>query len=461
MSERILLVDPDQEHLARLRAVLLANTGYEAHATTNPLEVAGLLASREFSLVLTALAMNQQSGLDLLNTIKSMSPDLPVVLVTAYPTVDAAVAAMKQGAFDFLQKPVEETQLLLTVERALQWRRRLVGRRPADEDEFELVPGASPAMVEIHRQVRLVADTLATVLITGESGTGKELVAKSLHLHSSRRRQPWVVVNCAALPDNLIESELFGHVKGSFSGALKDKQGLVAAAQGGTLFLDEIGDLSPNLQAKLLRLLQQAEYRPVGGTRALKADVRFIAATNHNLEAKVADGSFREDLYYRLNVIRLDIPPLRQRADDIPALAIYFLDKYSRLYGIKNMRIGPRTMAILQSRAWPGNVREMENVLKRAVILCRGLNIQSQDLFPLPEQPSAPAASADQELWTKPYKDAKDEVLEDFTRSYVEKLLARHQGNVSRAAEASGIKRQYLHKIMKQAGVSAASFKQG
>ncbi|MCA1905238.1 MAG: sigma-54 dependent transcriptional regulator [Desulfarculus sp.] len=316
-------------------------------------------------------------------------------------------------------------------------------------------------MREIQAQVALVADTLATVLITGESGTGKELVARSLHRHSSRRQGPWVVVNCAALPDSLIESELFGHVKGSFSGALQDKKGLVAAAEGGTLFLDEIGDLSPNLQAKLLRLMQQGEYRPVGGTQTQKADVRFIAATNQNLQAKVAGGGFREDLYYRLNVIHLDIPPLRQRPEDIPALAAYFLERYSRLYGIKNLTIGPRTMDILRSRPWPGNVRELENVIKRAVILCRGLNIQSQDLFGSPSQPPAGFAPADQDLWAKPYKEAKDQVVAEFTQRYVERLLTRHQGNVSRAAEASGIKRQYLHKIMKQAGISAASFKRG
>ena len=462
MPERILLVEPDPAQLAALRSTLVERTEYEVQANRNPLEVAGLVQARNFDLVLTALAMPQQSGLDLLGAVKSVDPDLPVVLVTAYPTVEAAVAALKGGAFDFLEKPVAEDRLLLTVERALQWRRQRLGQRPAEEEDFEQVPGLSPAMREIRAQVALVADTLATVLITGESGTGKELVARALHLHSRRRQGPWVVVNCAALPDNLIESELFGHVKGSFSGALKDKKGLVAAAEGGTLFLDEIGDLSPNLQAKLLRLMQQGEYRPVGGTQTQKADVRFIAATNQNLQAKVADGGFREDLYYRLNVIHLDIPPLRQRPEDIPALATYFLARYSGLYGIKNLNIGPRTMAILQGRPWPGNVRELENVIKRAVILCRGLNIQSQDLFGSPGQPQAATfAPADQDLWLKPYKEAKDQVVAEFTQRYVERLLARHQGNVSRAAEASGIKRQYLHKIMKQAGISAASFKQG
>ncbi len=460
MSERILLVDPDLELLGQVASTIEEKTGYATRCTSSPLEVIGLLKAEDFSLVITALSMPQQSGLDLLVNIKSMDPDLPVLLLTAYPTVEAAVEAMKLGAFDFLKKPVDVGQLLLALERALQWRRRSRGDLGEDEDEFELIPGASPAMQEIHRQTRLVADTMATVLITGESGTGKELVARSLHLHSHRRRAAWVVVNCAALPENLIESELFGHVRGAFSGAMKDKKGLVAEAEGGTLFLDEIGDLSPGLQAKLLRLLQENEYRPVGGNQVLKTDVRFLAATNQDLDQKVAEGGFREDLFYRLNVIRLEIPPLRKRPEDIPVLARFFLQKYSRIYGIRNLEIGPRTMAILQGRPWPGNVRELENVIKRAVILCRGLSIKSQDLFPA-EGVMSTMTEAEEVIWQKPFKEAKEQVVEEFMHRYVQKLLARHQGNVSKAAEASGIKRQYLHKIMKQSGIKAASFKKG
>ncbi len=457
MSERILLVDPDQDLLGQVKSVIEDKTDYTVMATSNPLEVAGLLSRGHFDLIFCALAMPKLTGLELLANVKSQDPDLPVVLITAYPTVESAVSAMKQGAFDFLEKPVHEEQLLLVAERAMQWRRRIKGAAGGVDDDLTLIAGANRAMQEIHRQTRLVADTMATVLITGESGTGKELVARSLHLQSSRANRRMVTVNCAAIPDNLIESELFGHIKGSFSGALRDKKGLVAEAEGGTLFLDEIGDLSRNLQAKLLRLLQEGEYRPVGGNQVYKADVRFIAATNQNLDVKVAEGSFREDLYYRLNVIRLDIPPLRKRPEDIPVLARYFLERYARLYGIKNMEIGPRTMSILQTRPWPGNVRELENIIKRAVILSQGLRLNTQDFFPADASGYTPPS--DDDLWSKPFKEAKEKVMEDFMQRYVQKLLSRHQGNVSRAAEASGIKRQYLHKIMKQSGIKAAVFK--
>jgi DNA-binding NtrC family response regulator len=458
MSERVLLVDPDPALLAQVKAAIEAKTEYAVLAASDPREVAGLLSRSQCDLLICALAMPGFSGLELLDNVKAQDPDLPVVLITAYPTVESAVAAMKQGAFDFLEKPVHEEQLLLTVERALQWRRRVQGQAGEDGDEFTLVPGINRAMQEIQRQTRLVADTMATVLITGESGTGKELVARALHLRGSRGRSAKLVVaNCAAIPEDMMESELFGQVKGAFAGAVRDKQGLVAEAEGGTLFLDEIGDLSRGVQAKLLRLLQEGEYRPLGSEQVRKADVRFIAASSQNLDLQVAQGSFREDLYFRLNVIRLEIPPLRKRPEDIPVLARYFLEKYARRYGVRNMEIGPGTLALLQNRPWPGNVRELENVIKRAVLLSQGLRLNAKDIFPADQ--GVYASPADEEVWAKPFREAKERMLEDFTQRYVQKLLGRHQGNVSRAAEASGIKRQYLHKLMRQSGIKAAVFK--
>jgi DNA-binding NtrC family response regulator len=314
-------------------------------------------------------------------------------------------------------------------------------------------------MHSVFERIRQVAPTMGTVLITGPSGTGKELVAQAIHQHSSRRERAMVTINCTAIPENVLESELFGHVKGAFTGAWKDKKGLVEAAHESTLFLDEIGDLSPMLQTKLLRLLQEGEYKPVGSVTTRKADLRFIAATNHELKADIEAKRFREDLYYRLNVIRFDLPSLKERREDIPLLCRHFLEKYARLNQKEIRDISPSVVQTLMTLDFPGNVRELENIIERGVIFCRGDILKTNNLFL--DTPNKPLfAELNPEITQLPFKEAKDRMLEIFHRQYVEVLLQENNGNVSRAAEKAGIQRQYFHRLMKDAGIEAEEFKQ-
>jgi DNA-binding NtrC family response regulator len=313
-------------------------------------------------------------------------------------------------------------------------------------------------MMEIFERIRQVAPTVATILITGASGTGKELIAKAIHRHSLRQGKKMVTVNCTAIPENVIESELFGHVKGAFTGAWKDKRGLVETAHEGTLFLDEIGDLSPGLQTKLLRLLQNGEYKPVGSEITRNADIRFIAATNHDLKAEIKENRFREDLYYRLNVILFHLPPLRERKQDIPIISFHFLKKYARLYQKDIQDISPAAMQAMMLHDFPGNVRELENIIERAVILCRGNSLTISDLA-LDNEQAAFLSDADQDVLHLSFKEAKDKVIHMFHRHYIQTLLTQSSGNISRAAQTAGIQRQYLHRLMKETGIDADDFR--
>ena len=316
----------------------------------------------------------------------------------------------------------------------------------------------APAMQAIFERIRQVAPTTATVLITGPSGTGKELVAKAIHHYSNRSKHNLVTINCTAIPENVLESELFGHVKGAFTGAWKDKKGLVEDAGEGTLFLDEIGDLSPLLQTKLLRLLQEGEYKPVGSNTTRKADLRFIAATNHDLRMDIAARTFREDLFYRLNVIRFKIPPLKERREDIHLLCYHFLRKYARLNSKEIREIDPLVIQVLMEQEFPGNVRELENIIERSVIFCPGDYLGLNDL--LLDHPHNPTfTEMDTELGNLSFKAAKDRMIDIFHRQYVSLLLKENDGNVSRAAEKAGIQRQYFHRLMKEAGVEAGGYK--
>ena len=295
---------------------------------------------------------------------------------------------------------------------------------------------------------------MGTVLITGPSGTGKELVARAVHQHSLRRNKNFITINCTALPEEVIESELFGHVKGAFTGAWKDKKGLVEEAHEGTLFLDEIGDLSPRLQTKLLRLLQEGEYKPVGSVKTLKADLRFVAATNHDLAADISEKRFREDLYYRLNVIRFDLPPLKDRKEDIPLLSFHFLKKYARINGKEIVDISPAAMRLLMAHDYKGNVRELENIIERGVIFCRGSALEPGDLS-LENPPEQLLPAMDPLMADLSFKEAKENMLQRFHRDYIEMLLEKAGGNISRAAEMAGIQRQYLHRLIKDIKVDS------
>jgi two-component system, NtrC family, response regulator AtoC len=375
----ILLVD-DEEKILKALGRALREAGHEVVETTRARDAKRLLTERTFDLFIVDNVMPEVSGLDLIREIVASTPENErpqILMMTAHATVESALEAMKLGALDYLQKPFEIDELLVVVRRALDHQRLrteyryLVSERDEHFDHYGLI-GKSRAMEEVVQRAELVADTKSTVLITGETGTGKELVARAIHDRSAQRDMPLIKVNCAAIPDTLLESELFGHVRGAFTGATTTKKGKFALADGGSIFLDEIGTLTPALQSKLLRVLQEREFEPLGAERTEHVDLRVIAATNRDLRQMVADGRFQEDLFYRLNVIPIHIPPLRERRDDIPALVEHFVTKHAQRTGRRIERIDEGVLEALQHYDWPGNVRELENTIERAVVLSTG-----------------------------------------------------------------------------------------
>jgi DNA-binding NtrC family response regulator len=374
----ILLVD-DEEKIRKTLGRVLRDEGHEVVDAAGPREARQLLGSRLFDLLLVDNLMPETTGLELIRELVGATPEAErpqIVLMTAHATVQSAVEAMKLGALDYLQKPFEIDELLVVVRRALEHERLKIENRyllAERDEEFSHygIVGRSRVMQEVIQRAELVAESRSTVLITGETGTGKELVARAIHDRSAERARPLIKVNCAAIPESLLESELFGHVRGAFTGAVTSKKGRFALADGGTIFLDEIGTMIPALQAKLLRVLQEREFEPLGSERTERVDVRVIAATNRNLPQLVADGKFQEDLFYRLNVIPISIPPLRDRREDIPLLIEHFIRKYAQRLGRRCDGIDETAMADLQSYDWPGNVRELENIVERAVVLTR------------------------------------------------------------------------------------------
>lgn len=465
MRANILIVDDERDMLLLLQRILSENTENQLTVTDDPQKARRLLREKSFDVLVTDLKMPNVSGMELLEYSKQHCPMTPVIMMTAHGCIDSAIEATRKGAFDYVTKPFRKERILQIVDQALKWQgmeleNKILRERLGSENQAPTMIGNSPAMAALQRQVSKVAATSATVLVTGESGTGKELVAKTIHLRSKRSSRPFVPVNCGAMPESLMESELFGHVRGAFTGAIKDKPGLVGEAGGGTLFLDEIGDISLAMQVKLLRLLQEGEYKCVGDTRNRKADVRFIAATHQDLPERIRKGEFREDLFYRLNVINIQIPPLRERREDIPALANYFFKKYVLLHEKRDLEgISPEAMDTLCRADWPGNIRELENVLERGVILATRNLLQPQDLALQSLAHDDAGLMAEDEYFQLPFKDAKDKLLEQFQTTYLSKVLSRHGGNVSHAARDSGLKRQYFHKLMRELDVQSSSFK--
>jgi DNA-binding NtrC family response regulator len=459
MSEpRILIVD-DEPDMVENCARILRRAGHRCLTATDPHRALALLESERPDLLLTDLKMPEVDGLALLRRARELDPALPVVMITAFATIETAVAAIKEGAFDYLPKSFTVDQLTVVVDRALRQRKLALENRNLREQlqttfGLENVIGRSPLMAQVFELVKKAARSEANILVLGESGTGKELIARAVHANSARAAQAFVPVDCASLPENLLESELFGHEKGAFTGAVKTKPGLMEVASGGTLFLDEIAELPVGLQVKLLRALQERQIRRVGGTGLIDVDVRVVSATNRDLRDGVTKGVFREELYYRVNVIEIRLPPLRERAGDVRLLAHAFLKRYGQ------GRVGAYdadAMAALEAYAWPGNVRELQNVVERACALAEGEAITRRDL---PEhllgsgagrrETAAPPAAAAQ-LAIAPgvgLKEAKERWMAVLEASYLRELLDRHGGNVSAAAKDAGIDRKTFHRLV-------------
>ena len=463
MKSRILIVDDERDMLALLKRIITEKTEHDVMTEHDPLRAIELIHTEPFDLVITDLKMPNMDGIALLDEIKRIQPSSNVIIMTAYATIETAVEATRKGAFDYIAKPFRKERILLTLSRALEWqalaRENIALRRSLEQEKMlPTIVGSSPAMMSILDRIKHVAKSMATILIQGESGTGKELAAKAIHVYSDRRDKAFVIVNCTAIPEQIIESELFGHKKGAFTGAWKDKKGLVDEANQGTLFLDEIGELNTVMQAKLLRLLQEGEYKPVGGLNTKHADIRFVAATNHDLRQRIAEKKFREDLFYRLNVISFRLPALSERREDIPLLVHHFVEKYSKINNKEIRDVEPQAMSMLMARDWQGNVRQLENVVERGVILCRSAQIRLEDLTTDVTQ-TGPLPYSNETIYRLPFKEAKEAVIKAFHRQYIHAILQQNRGNISRAAEQAGLQRQYLHRIMKHEKINAEGFK--
>lgn len=447
MTQKILVID-DDESLRRVLEYTLQEEGYEVFTAASGEEGLELFEERQPALVITDMKMPGLNGFQVLKEVKERSAEALVIIVTAFGEVDAAVKAMKLGAYDFITKPLSRDELKLTVKKALQLlglseENRQLREKLAGRDDLKNLVGMSPKMERLFASVRKVADTEATVLITGESGTGKELVARAIHTLSSRKSAPFIAINCAAIPRDLLESELFGHTKGAFTGAVKDRVGKFQLADRGTLFLDEVGDLPVELQPKLLRALQERIVEPLGGGKAQKIDVRVVAATNQDLEGAIADGSFREDLYYRLSVIPIHLPPLRERKEDIPLLVRHFTNKF----GHANVTFTKGTLDALAMYSWPGNVRELENAIERLLIMRRGDEIGQDDL---PGKILDERTNKKRMVFVLPDEGYP---LEQLEKEVVEESLTRNNWNQTAAAHFLGIPRHVLVYRMEKYGI--------
>lgn len=446
----ILVVDDDPGHRATLKTVL-KSWNYSISEAADGQAAVERVTETPFDLVLMDVRMAAMDGIDALKRIKSYNPAVPIIIMTAYSSVESAVEAMKAGAYDYLTKPLDFDELRLTIERALE-HTRLKDENKALRDQLKTladsrqIVASSPQMKELLEMVAAIAPSEATVLITGDSGTGKELIARAVHANSSRSKGPLVTVNCAALAESLLESELFGHEKGAFTGADRRREGRFVQADGGTLFLDEVGEMSMAMQAKLLRVLQEGEIQRVGGDSSISVDVRVIAATNKDLSQMVGQGKFREDLFYRLNVVNLHVPALCERTDDIPALAQHFINLYAERNRKKIKGLTPHAMDSLRKYAWPGNVRELENVMERAVILSPGEYITEKDLPSNIAKPAGPPPAEPSVRETAGSLDALE-------KSAIARALEKAGGNKSEAARLLGITRRTLYNKIEKYGI--------
>ncbi len=448
---KVLVVD-DEESMCKFMEIMLKKEGYSVSTSQDGPNALEHIKSENYDLVIADLMMPEMSGLELLTRAKSANPEIDFIMMTAFASVDSAIEALKKGAFDYVTKPFKVDEIKIAVRKSLEQKK--VARENVQlkqqlqtKSDFTCFIGNSPEIVKLKKMADRIAQADSTVLIEGESGTGKELIAKAMHYHSFRSDKPFVTINCAALPENLLESELFGHVKGSFTGAIRDKEGLFKVADGGTFFLDEVGMTSPAIQAKLLRVLEEKEITPVGGTAPIKVDVRLIAATNADLEQQVKLGNFRADLFYRLHVIPIVIPPLRERKDDIKLLSTYFVKKYCQKMQSEQKSISDEAMKRLLSYQWPGNVRELENAIEHAVLLSRSNQINTEDL------PQKTIEEKGIDLVTETPPTAP--VLEIIEKAYIFWVLNQTGWQKSKAASILGIDASTLYRKIEKYKLSS------
>jgi DNA-binding NtrC family response regulator len=454
-NHKILVVD-DDAGVRRLLKYKLEFSGYDVDTAINGHEAfEKIKKGNNWDLVITDLMMPKMNGDELLRSLQEYNPDIPVMMITAYGSVEHAVKSLKQGACDYITKPIQLEELFIKVSNILEKQDMKIQIRQLQEKLRQTIGtteiiGTSKAIQETFKQITMVARSDVSVIILGESGTGKELVANAVHSASDRSNKPFIPVNCGALPQDLLENELFGHVKGAYTGAHSSQKGLFQEAVGGTIFLDEITEMSLSTQVKLLRVLQEGEIKPVGTPKSVKVDVRVLAASNKDILKEVEKGNFREDLYYRLNVVTIEVPPLRKRKEDIPLLANYFLKKYTNQFNKKIEGISQEAVEKLISYEWPGNVRELENKIQQAILMSKTKQISPDDLS----------------IWVEPevrplrnFQDAKDEIIADFERNYIIRALKIYSGNISQASKKAGKDRKSFWRIMKKYDIDPDKFR--
>ncbi|MCX5873152.1 MAG: sigma-54 dependent transcriptional regulator [Deltaproteobacteria bacterium] len=462
-SPALLVVDDEPDFLRGLARSIPKEIPYRVLTAETGEEALRLLDKHPVELVLTDIRMPDMNGIQLLEEIKSRDPWITVVVMTAYGTIESAIDAIKKGAYDFVQKPFTPDEINRLLKKALE-RNNLVREnlrlknQLAGAPTVDLFVCGGPGMRKLLRTFRTVAALNVTVLIRGESGTGKEFAARHIHMLSPRSERRMVTVNCPTLPESLLESELFGYAKGAFTGAHADKKGLIQEAVGSTLFLDEIGDISPAIQTKLLRLIQEKEIKPLGNSVQRSVDVRIIASTNSDLEAKIVEKSFREDLFYRLNVVTIFMPPLRDIREDIPVLAQRFVQEAASEFDIPPKSITVDAMKYLVGRPWPGNIRQLRNSIQKAMIFSKTDSLKLGDFTE--ERGAEDLPQSDNEFSCLPYRSERDQLVADFTVGYLVEALTRNNGNISAAARDSGLERQHFQKLMRKSGLRSASFRQ-
>jgi DNA-binding NtrC family response regulator len=462
--KQVMIVDDEPDMLSMLRLTIEKKCACRVTSASSGLVALEQLSHCRPDVILSDIRMPDLDGLELLNKIREYDQTISVVIMTGFGTIDMAVQALKNGAYDFLQKPFDKDHLVRVIRNGLERTALLRANYQLREKLSDLAQpegfiGQSPALKKVLDLLSRVADTDATVLIRGESGTGKELAARALHNLSNRKKRPMITVNCPALPENVLESELFGYSKGAFTGATQDKKGLFLEAHGSTILLDEIADIPVSIQTKLLRVLQEKEIQPLGQNKTIKVDVRVVASTNQDLEAKIRVGEFREDLFYRLNVVTAVMPNLEEMKEDVPLLIHYFLAQYKRQYDHDNLVLSPEVLQHLYQRKWPGNVRELQNNVKRIVLLATRGYVDLADIN-VPEESSRQLpANQFEDLYSAEYNEAKAELVTRFSVSYLHNLLTRHGGNVTKAAADCGLERQALQRIMRRNGIVSTDFK--